>query len=441
MKTKLLSIILAVILTVAALPFSGSAETVFTDVVPGSWYEAGVRFCSENGYMDGTGEGRFSPSAKMTRAMIVLVMAKIAGADLSVYEDAEPYFKDVKAGSWYAAAVEWARVNGVTGGMGDGTFAPGSPVTRQQVALFLMKLAEYLGYGTQTSSYLNAYDDVGKISGWAISGMLWAVDYGFISGTSATTLSPQSHCTRAQLAVMLTKFVGYYSSTCSHTWSEPSCTEGRTCLLCGYTRGTPLGHSAKPDCTTSVTCVRCGRYFPATGHQHTEIRGARAATATQTGYTGDVYCLDCGQLVESGKEIPKLSTHAFPEVEQEILRLCNVERAKVGVAPMKWNETIYPCADLRSRECEKLFSHTRPDGTDCFTVFEELIPGFTYSWVGENIQYYYGYGAPDAAFLVDNWMNSPGHRENILRPEFTTMSVGIYYHNGYVYSAQLFYTP
>ena len=98
--------------------------------------------------------------------------------------------------------------------------------------------------------------------------------------------------------------------------------------------------------------------------------------------------------------------------------MVNVERAKVGAPPLTLAGDLQEEADIRAQEIVQLFSHTRPDGTDCFTVMRNR--GNT---CGENIAA--GHGSP--AETVEQWMNSPGHRENILNPAYRELGVGYAY--------------
>ena len=104
--------------------------------------------------------------------------------------------------------------------------------------------------------------------------------------------------------------------------------------------------------------------------------------------------------------------------EEEVLRLVNIERAKVGAPPLRKEAPLSMAARTRAREQEILFSHTRPDGSSWLTVLLEY--GVNFWSAGENL--FVGPTTPEAA--VRGWMNSPGHRENMLNPNFTRMGVG-----------------
>lgn len=106
-----------------------------------------------------------------------------------------------------------------------------------------------------------------------------------------------------------------------------------------------------------------------------------------------------------------------PEFAQQVLALCNQERAKAGVEPLVISAELQNAAMIRAEEITRVLSHTRPDGSDCTTVLKT-------KWgAGENISA--GYDTADKA--VSGWMDSPGHRRNILYSSFKYLGVGYYY--------------
>ncbi len=118
--------------------------------------------------------------------------------------------------------------------------------------------------------------------------------------------------------------------------------------------------------------------------------------------------------------------------EAEVLRLVNAERINHGLSPLVQNNGVTEVARLRAKEIVKNFSHTRPDGSSCFTAAKEL--GVSYRSAGENIAY--GYPTPEK--VVDGWMNSEGHRKNILSASFGKIGIGCYKSGGVLYWTQFF---
>lgn len=118
---------------------------------------------------------------------------------------------------------------------------------------------------------------------------------------------------------------------------------------------------------------------------------------------------------------------------QEVVRLVNIERQKAGLSALTMNTNIQKAAQVRAQEQEQSFSHTRPNGSSFSTALNEN--GVSYRGSGENIAW--GQKTPQA--VMDAWMNSPGHRANILNEKFTSIGVGYYQSsNSTPYWAQLF---
>ena len=117
----------------------------------------------------------------------------------------------------------------------------------------------------------------------------------------------------------------------------------------------------------------------------------------------------------------------------QVVNLVNEERAKAGLSPLTADRSVTSAAQRRAREIETNFSHTRPNGSSFSTALSEA--GVNYRSSGENI----AYGQTSASSVMQGWMNSPGHRANILNANFTAIGVG-YYRNaaGINYWTQLF---
>ena len=118
---------------------------------------------------------------------------------------------------------------------------------------------------------------------------------------------------------------------------------------------------------------------------------------------------------------------------EQVVQLVNEEREKVGLNPVTIDDGVTAAANVRAKETKTSFSHTRPDGTSCFTALKEQ--NVNYRGAGENIAW--GQKTPEA--VMEAWMNSSGHRANILNEKFTKIGVGLYQDsNGRNYWAQMF---
>ena len=111
----------------------------------------------------------------------------------------------------------------------------------------------------------------------------------------------------------------------------------------------------------------------------------------------------------------------------DTFNLANAERQKAGLAPLTWSTDMYNASNVRAEELSTLFSHTRPDGTKCFTAAPDIM-------YGENI----AMGYTSAQSVINGWMNSPGHRANILNPNHTIGAISLYLVNGKYYWSQNF---
>ena len=187
-------------------PVDPTPEATFTDVSETAWYKNSVDYAVEHGLMNGTGTNTFEPESTMTRAMLVTVLWRYAGAPKP---GANP-FTDVPNGKWYTDAVAWAAENGVVNGVGDGKFEPDGSVTREQMATILYRYAQKVGIDTSKHTELSAFPDANRVSAYARAPMQWIVAEGVIGGSRENGqdwLNPQGNATRAEVATILMRFI------------------------------------------------------------------------------------------------------------------------------------------------------------------------------------------------------------------------------------------
>lgn len=179
----------------------------FTDVVPetvGTWAANAVDFAYGRHLVSGVEDTLFAPNALMTRAQLVTVLYRAAGSpDAAVTTS----FTDLEEGSYYYDAVVWANFHGIVNGTEPGTFSPNAPVTRQQLAAILHRYAQAMGADNHVEGSLDGFADKGLVEPYAVAPMTWAVNRGIITGTTETTLSPLDQATRAQVVVMLHRYL------------------------------------------------------------------------------------------------------------------------------------------------------------------------------------------------------------------------------------------
>lgn len=208
MKTKHFITLLLSILLVTLCAANASAAS-FQDVPADAWYVESVHYVSENGIMSGTGNNKFDPNGNVTRGMIVTILYRMEGNPSASGNSA---FQDVSKGAYYEKAVNWAAKNGIVNGYSPTQFGPNDSITREQFAAILYRYCTYKQGNVSTKGSLNQYKDVGEISSYAKTAMLWANANGLITGTSATTLSPKGTATRAQAAAIMTRYIKNSSS-------------------------------------------------------------------------------------------------------------------------------------------------------------------------------------------------------------------------------------
>lgn len=181
---------------------SKTASSVFSDVNARtcSWAANAVDFMNEYGLVKGTGTSTFGWKGSMTRGDFVLILYRNAGSP-SVYGVSNP-FTDVKSTDYYYEAVLWAYRNNVVNGTSTTTFGPKGKITREQIASILWRLAGKPVYSVS----LRSYTDYASVSDYAYDAMSWAVGSGYVKGSGAK-LSPKNNATRAEVAVMLHRYL------------------------------------------------------------------------------------------------------------------------------------------------------------------------------------------------------------------------------------------
>lgn len=339
---KLLSTILIFTAILTAIPLSISAKTVtFSDVSGTAWYNDAAQYCYDLAYMQGTKNGVFSPSSRLTRAMACQLIANHSPLPSASYHTP---FTDVKDSHWFSQAVGTAYNDGIVSGMTKTTFVPNGNITRQD---FVCILYRYAANKEIVEYKIDRYTDSQSIASYASDAVAWACDKGIISGYPDGTLKPRGYITRAEAAVMMKsldsaaghswellskqdrtcELKGYAEYTCwhcntgkrveyapYHTWNNGTVTKDATCLedgnrlysclSCAATRNEVIAAPGRHSWTSKVTssptcfkdgykkhtCTRCGTSYaellPKIGHHvytgwYTETEATRTATGVK----------------------------------------------------------------------------------------------------------------------------------------------------------------
>lgn len=180
--------------TTPTKPGKDATKFPFTDVSKNDRYYDAVDYLYNNGIMNGTTDTLFSPNAELTRAMVVTILYRAQGKPAVSTSGS---FKDVAAGRYYTEAVEWAAANNIVKGFTDGTFKPDEPVTREQLAAFISRFAEYNDIEIVAAD--GKLDADAVVSNWAKKNVEWAVAEGIL--TSAQAKNATQNATRAEVAM------------------------------------------------------------------------------------------------------------------------------------------------------------------------------------------------------------------------------------------------
>lgn len=182
-------------------------------------------------------------------------------------------------------------------------------------------------------------------------------------------------------------------------------------------------------------------------HSNTEVRNKKDATTSSEGYTGDTYCKDCGKLISSGSSIPKIKqtvsvSHDYYDIEMKIFNEINAERTRAGLNALIWDEGLYAGAKIRSKEYYEYRMlgigtgpHTRADGSLFITAVTEnssYSEGSFDGWA-ENCA-----GDRNGNTFVSDWMESSGHKENILRQNMKYIAIGVCYEDNMYFASTIF---
>lgn len=216
---KKISIVILIICMLLSVYISVCAsDRVYDDVSPDAWYEWSVKWATQKGLMSGVGDNLFKPEALMTREQVAMVLYNWRGNG-AVYNSY--HFNDVKAGTWYANAIEWLYRSGFAYGINESEYGVGRYITRQDLVTLIYRVNqkewETVYEDGQpkynyASSIISSFNDYKKVSSYAYKAMAFATGLHFaytenrvayelipiIKGDNNKMLNPQKHCTRAE---------------------------------------------------------------------------------------------------------------------------------------------------------------------------------------------------------------------------------------------------
>ena len=386
-KKKLLSALLSAALCAGMCVPAFAAGPTFTDVPVTHWAYTAVEKASEAGLMNGYADGRFGKNDPITRGQMVQILYNYYGEDCGTNSG----FSDVPASAWYAKAVTWASKKGVVSGYSNGTFGPDNQLTREQMVTILYNVADK---PETNPSAISQYSDYHQVASYAADGFAWAVSNKVVSGTSSTTLSPRGTATRAQVAVILVRYLENVEGVKFHEVTIPT------------QPVQPTAGSQNADGTTNAAYVNSlcdvgkSNDYPTTGDA-----SVPNANGFYTKANVDV----------SGA---KLQYDVIPYVNAFLAK--HPDRIEANKDFQPWDVTMHWVTTdeqeeytlLRAKEAYSYFEHERPNGSDIIS--------------GENLYR----GNSGAEVVIKAWENSSGHASGMLNAGYQSYTTCVASYRG-----------
>ena len=394
MKRKLTALLAAAALCLS-LTIPASAAGSFADVSPtrDTWCYTQVMQASEAGLMNGYGSSLFGKNDPITRGQMVQILYNYYGENCGTNSG----FSDVPSSAWYAKAVTWASKKGVVSGYSNGTFGPDNQLTREQMVTILYNVA---GRPATNASALAQFNDRGQVAAYAVNGFSWAVSNKVVSGTSNTTLSPRGTATRAQVAVILIRYLENVEGV-----QFPDVNGGSTQPV----EPTPTPTPTKPDASNSQN---------SDGSTNAAYVNSLCDVGKSNDYptTGDASSPNAnGFYTKANVDI------SGAKLQYDVIPYVNAFLAKhPDQIEETWDVTMHWVTTdeqeeytlLRAKEAYSYFEHKRPNG-DSINSAENL-------YRGEN----------GAERVIKAWEDSSGHASTMLAAGYKEGTVCVASYNG-----------
>lgn len=386
MKRRLCALLSAAALCLTMAVPAFAADKTFPDVTGRDWCYTQVIQAAKTGLMNGYADGRFGQNDPITRGQMVQILYNYYGEDCGTNSG----FSDVPSSAWYAKAVTWASKKGVVSGYSNGTFGPDNQLTREQMVTILYNVADK---PETNPSAISQYSDYHQVASYAADGFAWAVSNKVVSGTSSTTLSPRGTATRAQVAVIL---VRYLENVKGVKFPEVTIPTQPVQPTAGSQNANGTTNAAYVN---SLCDVGKSNDYPTTGDA-----SVPNANGFYTKANVDV----------SGA---KLQYDVIPYVNAFLAKHAELKETST-VAP--WDTTMHWVTTdeqeeytlLRAKEAYSYFEHRRPNG-DAINSAENLYRGNS-----------------GAEVVIKAWENSSGHASTMLGAGYEDETVCVASYNG-----------
>ncbi len=475
MRKQVSALVLALALCVSLIAPAFAAN--FTDVPNTYWAYNEIHYVTNKGLFQGTTATTFAPGATMTRAMLTAVLYRYAGSP--AVTGSAPY-TDVAAGAYYKDAVTWAYQKDLytDAVMGRTKLEPNTAMQRGEFAVMLYHFSQLMGDSKPaTTISSNPFTDMSKAGEEIRTAILgWAYPNGILTGTTSTTMSPGTSVTRAQVAVMLTRYDKTFRSgsdggeTGNGTKAVTlSIVDSAGIALDSYTvlPGTSLiaAYSGADSATVSSSNPDVAKVTNYNGYA--TIWTASVGTATITVTTPSGAQASVTLTVADGKSpnpnYVEFTDELRDETRLEIVKLSNELRARDGaevvieanpdtmevifghedLSPLAIDDGLMRAAQIRADEMAKAgkMTHIRPGFeqygnslTEGFTALREEA-GVDLLIGGENAGFSMSLSAEQ---IMDAWDQSQGHHDTICSPEHTHIGVGVARGEDGYYYCQIF---
>lgn len=469
MKKRIASFLLALVIICSAVPTALAAgwSNPFTDVSKNDWFYDGVEYVCSNGLFNGVTSTSFQPEATMNRAMLVTCLWRLNGSPAA----SDSSFSDVPSGQYYSKPVAWASSNSLVNGVGDNKFDPNGNITREQLVSIMLRYCRFTGKNPTERRNLSGFPDASSVSSYAKEAFEWAVAVGILNGVNSggtTIINPQGSAPRNQVAIALMRFDRYLKNETPDVPDIPSAaaedtlTVGGKSYFIGMTEAQLTSTAGNADDSFpsiyGYTCYIYGaknysNFFMAgvkdgkvvtlcsagTGFSYM----GKAAGATNFSFSGsdktrvnamtdenDNDILHCIQLTDkSFRSVTSYSSETLYGESKLNFHLVNAFRQYHGRSVLTWCDKAAASARLHSEDMAEnnYFDHISLDGRNPGARMRAQ--GISWRACGENI--IAGYGG--AIVSHDGWVNSSGHRDNILGRSYTRLGVGFAYESGSYY--------
>lgn len=180
-------------------------ELQFIDVPGDHWANEYITFLAEKGLVNGIGDSVFAPANTVTRAAFVTILGRLAGVDISQYNTTE--FTDVEPDSWYGPYISWASQNGIVNGYGERKFGPGDNITREQMAVLIMRYVAFAGLTLPSVNEGEEFADGDQISEYAVDAAVLAQKAGIITGKPGGVFDPKGTALRAEISAVIYRLI------------------------------------------------------------------------------------------------------------------------------------------------------------------------------------------------------------------------------------------